>query len=90
MFVRFLGLMDIYCAIIIALLHFNLHIGVFGIVAYFYLIGKFIIFPKDIISVIDGLTGLYIIIMTLGVTTRIDLFISIWLLQKGVFSFLKL
>ena len=86
MIVKILGTADIIITAILILLHYDLIGWRIGLTAASYLIIKAIVFKGNITSIIDGVCGVYIIIMCFGLSTIISWIIAIYLLQKAVFS----
>lgn len=86
MLVKLLGIADFIIIIIIALLHYDLLGWRIGLTAATYLIMKAVIFKGNITSILDGLCGIYIILLSFGVHSIITWIIAIYLLQKSAFS----
>ena len=86
MFVKLLGIGDLFSAAAVVLLHYDLigwRIG-FLFVAYLLIKGWF--FREDINSLLDILCGVYMFVMLFGFTTIISWVVAIYLLQKAAFS----
>jgi hypothetical protein len=87
MVVKLLGIMDLLCAAVVLLLHYNLFIGWrIGIIFVAYLLVKGFLFRQDINSIMDILCGIYMFIMLFGLTTVVSWVVAIYLFQKAVFS----
>ncbi|MBW3021151.1 hypothetical protein KY334_07690 [Candidatus Woesearchaeota archaeon] len=86
MLLRFLGIMDIFTALVIFFLHLGIgHIKLSLIVAN-YLVLKLIISYKSINGYIDLLVAVYIMGMHAGFITWFDYVVMLYLIQKGIFS----
>ncbi|MFW5852515.1 MAG: hypothetical protein ACOCUR_00635 [Nanoarchaeota archaeon] len=85
-FIKILGMMDIVTALIFVGYHYEILSLKIAVYAMVYIITKFMIFPKDIASVIDILSSLLIIFMMFGVKTNLVWIAAIYFLQKGLVS----
>ncbi len=88
MIVKLLGFFDLLTAVVLFLLHHNLVGWKIAVFAFVYLVLKAVIFFGDVMSIIDGITAIYIIILVLGLHTSLTYIFIIYLFQKAVFSFL--
>ena len=88
MIIKILGFFDLLTALIIFLLHNNLVGWKIALIAFIYLMIKAVVFFGDIMSILDGVTGIYIIVLLLGFHTFLTYIFIIYLVQKAVFSFL--
>ena len=84
-----LGFFDFLVAVMLTLGHFDVIGGRFLIAPAIYLIGKGLLFPKDVASIIDIVAGLYLLlILFFGIHTFLAYIFAAYLMQKFVFSFL--
>ncbi len=81
-----MGLMDLYCAVVLVMLHFFGINWAFGFLAMAYMFIKAYFFKGDFASFIDGMTGIYFIFAMFGVTNFITWIFFLYLLQKGIVS----
>ena len=88
MVVRLLGAADIVAAILVFLLHNELGSWRFPLIVTMYLGIKGISFYKDIQSYADIFIALYVWLIFFGFATLFDYLLIIYLLQKGIASFL--
>jgi len=88
MIVKLFGLMDLFAALIFILAQWNIGIK-WGVILAIYLIVKSIIFIADIASIIDLITGIYLVLVILNIHSAFSAIFIIWLLQKGFFSLLS-
>ena len=85
MFVKLLGLIDIICAVALALMFWN--IGKFlAIVCAAYLVVKSLRYLFDVASFVDLAAGIFLLATAFGVYPFFNWFFVVWLLQKGVRS----
>lgn len=85
-FIKILGMMDIITALIFIGYHYEIFSLKIAVYAMIYIITKFMIFPKDIASVIDILSSVLIIFMMFGVKTNLVWIAVLYFLQKGLMS----
>jgi len=85
MIVKFMGIGDLICALLILLVHFNLGFIQFPLIVTLYLIGKNIFFYKSLMSYIDGFIGLYIWVVFFY-PNILDYVAVLYLIQKGLAS----
>ncbi len=88
MIVKLFGLIDLFAALIFILVQWDIGIK-WAIIMAIYLIVKSIIFIADIASIIDLITGIYLVLVILGVHSAFSAIFIIWLLQKGFFSIIS-
>ncbi len=88
MIIKLLGFFDLLTALTLFLLHHELLGWKIALVAFSYLMIKAVVFFGDIMSILDGVTGIYIIVLLLGFHTFLTYIFIIYLVQKAVFSFL--
>lgn len=84
-----MGLLDLFAGVGVFFAKF----GILSNVCLFlggYLILKGLIFIKSITSILDAFSGVLIILLVLGFNVPFYWLISIWLIQKGVISFISL
>ncbi len=86
MVVKLLGIADLLSALVVVLLHYQIIGWKTGLLFATYLVIKGIIFRKDITSLIDILSGAYMIVLSFGFSTFITWVIAIYLFQKACFS----
>ena len=77
--------MDLIIALIFILVQWDIGLK-YAIIAAIYLIVKGIIFISDIASIIDLITGIYLVLIILGIHSSFSAIFVIWLVQKGIFS----
>ena len=85
MFAKILGILDI----IAALMFIFAKLGIFKlmvVILALYLIVKALAFISDIASFIDLTSGVYLLLILLGVSPILSLLFFLWLLQKGLIS----
>jgi len=88
MFVKILGLIDLFSGIMLILLKFGFLKGI----ALFFaicLILKALVFITDFTSFIDIVAGIFLILGYFGVHNFLSWIFVVWLLQKGAFSLLS-
>lgn len=78
--------MDFAALVVLVLLHFDMVGWRIGFAFAFYLILKAVAFFGNIHSVIDGVIGLYMVLMLFGYTSILTLVAAVYLLQKAFFS----
>jgi len=88
MLVKFLGLLDIIAGFIILILKFGFFQEV-GLIFALYLALKGLIFIKDISSVIDIITAVFLFLAAINFYFSFTWIFSIWLFQKGIFSLIS-
>ncbi len=88
MIIKFLGFLDLMVAGILLLLHFGLVGWNLALFAFVYLALKAIIFFGDLASILDAITGVYIILLLFGIHTKLTYVFIAYMVQKAVFSFL--
>jgi len=86
MIVKVMGALDILAAIGIIALHFGLHWWKVPVLIVLYAGVKLVMFHENAQTYIDGVCGLYSIIIFLGFTSVIDYIAAVYLLQKGIMS----
>lgn len=85
MIIQFMTLFDTFAAIVMLLLHYA-DIGWRIPLAFsLYLIGKAYLFWGDIPSLIDGIAGLYIILLILGYSNALTFIFAFYLVSKLLF-----
>ena len=85
MFAKILGILDI----IAALMFIFAKLGIFKlmvVILALYLIVKALAFISDIASFIDLTSGVYLLLILLGVSPILSLLFFLWLLQNGLIS----
>lgn len=88
MIVKFLGTMDIVMAFLILLLHFGVGYWRLPLLVSLYLFIKGGMFYKDVQSYVDMFIGVFVWIIFLGAASFFDYILMIYLLQKGIASFM--
>lgn len=88
MIVKLLGFFDLLTAVVLFLLHQDMIGWNIALAAFLYLMFKAVVFFGDLASILDAVTGIYIIILLLGFHTPLTYIFIIYLFQKAVFSFL--
>ncbi len=84
--VKFLGLMDLFCAVTIVLLNYGLINKLIAVGAILYLIVKGFMFRKDISSILDVISGLYMCLLLLGFGSILTFIFVVYLVEKGIIS----
>ncbi len=87
-FVKIMGLADLLSAFIILLLQLDVLGWRLAFVVAAYLFAKAYAFKGDFASILDGITGFYVLLMMLGLHTFLAYIFMIYLLQKGLMSFM--
>ena len=85
---KILGMMDIFSGLLILILKFGFFQDI-GLIFALYLAVKSMIFIKDFASVIDLVTALFFFLAAVGFYFSFTWIFSIWLLQKGIFTFIS-
>ncbi len=88
MIVKIMGIIDLICAGMFLLLHYNIIAAGSCALVLFFLVAKTIGFWGDIASFLDGLCALYMILMFFGLRTSLVFVVAIYLAQKGALSLL--
>lgn len=88
MIVKFLGTIDIVMAFLLLLLHFEIGIWRIPLLVSLYLFIKGAMFYKDVQSYVDMFIGVYVWIIFAGAASLFDYILMIYLLQKGIASFM--
>ncbi len=88
MILKLMGFIDFIAAITLILIPFELASWKLVILSTIYLLFKAYAFKGDFVSILDGLSGLYIFVTYFGFTTVLTPFFTIYLLQKAVFSYI--
>ena len=88
MFIKVLGFFDLLAAGVLFLLHLDFIGWKIALVAIIYLLLKAALFFGDIMSILDAVTGVYIILLLLGFHSPLTFIFIIYLVLKAVFSFL--
>jgi hypothetical protein len=86
MLLKVMGLMDLYCAIILLVMHFANISWTFGFLGMTYMFIKAYFFRGDFASFIDGAAGIYFIFAMFGLTNFLTWIFFLYLLQKGAVS----
>ena len=87
MFVKLFGVMDLFAAAVVILLHYDVLITWrIGFLFVAYLLIKGWCFREDLNSVMDILCGIYLFVMLFGFTTIVSWVVAIYLFQKACFS----
>lgn len=81
-----LGLLDLAAGIVLLLAKFSLFFKL-GIFLGIFLIVKGLIFIKSISSIIDIISGIVLLLLVYGYGVPFYWLFSLWLIQKGFFSF---
>ncbi|MBI2663111.1 hypothetical protein HYX15_01110 [Candidatus Woesearchaeota archaeon] len=91
MLIYIFGIMDLISAVLLILFRFDIYTSnitnlawIFGL----YLIIKGVIFIKSLTSLIDIASGALLILAIFGTVNILTWLAALWLLQKGVFTFL--
>jgi len=84
--VKIMGFADLLSAFIILLLHFDVVGWRLAIIVAAYLFTKAYAFRGDFASILDGITGLYVLLLMFGLHTFLAYIFVIYLLQKGIMS----
>lgn len=88
MIIYLFGLLDILAGISLLLLKFN--VDFYGLIFASYLVVKGIIFLRYLVSIADIIAGLtFFYAIYTGHFNIVSYIVIIWLIQKGVFSFMK-
>ena len=85
---KILGILDLFIAIGILLFQYNLIPYQVIISLSLYLIIKTIIFFGDFFSIVDGIVGLYMLLMAIFRIELISYIFIIYLIIKGIWSML--
>jgi hypothetical protein len=90
MFVKVLGILDIFSALIFVLFFFSIMPFSFVIFSAAYLVLKGVIFliSKNLISILDILSGAVMLLSFLFPKSWLIWLVSAYLIQKGIFSLL--
>jgi len=88
MILKFMGITDLFIALIIILIPLEIVSWKIALIATLYLFFKAFTFKGDFASIIDGMSGIYIILAFTGISTILAPVFSIYLAQKSFFSFL--
>jgi hypothetical protein len=83
---KLLGFLDLFAAAIIILFHFSIIPGKIAFIAAIYLIGKALLFLGDFFSVIDGIVGIYILLMFIIKIPLISMMMAGYLILKSIWS----
>ncbi len=83
--IQLLGLLDILSGLVIIILRFGTFTEI-GLFLSIFLGIKSLIFIKDIASILDLVTAIFLGLAALGFYFSFTWIFSIWLLQKGLFS----
>jgi hypothetical protein len=83
---KIMGFIDIFAGIIMLLAQFGIVKGYILFSLGLYLIIKFIMFFGDFMSVIDGIVGIYLILMLLVTFSAISILFAAYLIIKGIWS----
>jgi len=86
MILKVMGLMDLICAVALVLVPFDLIGWKLIIFLAGYLLLKSCAFSEDYASVIDGVSGIYLLLAYFGISTMLAPIFSLYLLQKALFS----
>ena len=87
MIVQILGLLDLTASVLHILLRWNIGVKL-ALIAGTLLLLKSLIFMKNIASFIDLLSAVFLLLPIFGVSySYVNIFFSLWLLQKAMFSF---
>jgi hypothetical protein len=85
MIVKLLGLIDLLAAVFIILLRFNIGGSIALVIAILLLIKSFI-FLRSFVSIIDILSGVFLLLAIYGHYYFFTWLFALWLLQKAVVS----
>lgn len=89
MIIKLLGFFDLLTALVLFLLHLEFIGWKIAIIAFIYLMIKAIVFFGDIMSILDAVTGVYIILLLIfGFHIPLTYLFIIYLFFKAIFSFL--
>jgi hypothetical protein len=83
---KLLGALDIFTALAIIFFQFNITPSQMIFSLSFYLLIKFIIFFGDMMSIIDGIIGMYMLIMLVLNIATVSWIFSVYLIIKGIWS----
>ncbi|RLE39049.1 hypothetical protein DRJ17_02005 [Candidatus Woesearchaeota archaeon] len=78
--------MDLFCAVTIVLLNYGLINKLIAVGAILYLIVKGFMFRKDISSILDVISGLYMCLLLLGFGSILTFIFVVYLVEKGIIS----
>jgi hypothetical protein len=87
MILKIMGLVDLIAAFVLILMPFEFVGWRVIILLAMYLLFKAYIFSGDFASIMDGVSGAYLIIAYLEISTVFSPIFGIYLLQKALFSF---
>lgn len=87
MILLIMGLLDLVAGVMVFFAKFGMFFSV-SLVLATYLIIKGLIFWKSVTSILDVVCGIVIILLAFGYGIPFYWLASIWLVQKGIFSFL--
>jgi len=88
MIIKLMGIIDLITALVLILIPFNIINWQGMIIGTLYLLLKSYLFKGDIASIIDGISGVYLFLTFLGVTTIFTPIFGAYLIQKSIFSLL--
>ena len=86
MLIKILGILDIFSSISFLGLHLGIFSYTVAIYTIVYLGIKFLIFRKDLVSIIDLFCGIFLLSMILGFRSHLVWIVSFYFLQKGLLS----
>ncbi len=85
MIVKLLGLIDLLAAVFIILLRFNIGGSIALVIAIILLIKSFV-FLRSFVSIIDILSGVFLLLAIYGHYYFFTWLFALWLLQKAIVS----
>jgi len=85
--IKVFGLLDLLTGMTLIFMYFNL-LKVVGAILAIYLIIKGLLFIKNVVSIVDIICGILILFASLGYFYYLHWVVVVWMIQKGIFSFL--
>jgi len=86
MIIKFMGVIDVLIAITLFLIPFNVISWKIVLLSTTYLLTKAYMFKGDFASFLDGVSGVYLLIAFIGISTFFSPIFGIYLLQKAAYS----
>ena len=85
MLAKFFGILDLLAWLSLVLFQLGLFKNILFVFALYLLIKGFLLFP-DLISLLDGVTGVFFLLAFFGIFSTLTWILFIFLMQKSVFS----
>jgi len=83
-----MGMLDLISALVLILIHFDIIGWKLGFVVALYLFIKAYAFKGDIASILDGVCGIYVLLVMFGLHTGFTYVVVFYFIQKAAISFM--